>query len=102
MKDSIRDLIKKALPGADIPSELADLGDDAFALVKQYASRPCRNHMHHQRMIEKLERKEQRARAMGRKRPFAIRLRLAHHRLWRRHWEAKCEAENLCAQAKGC
>jgi hypothetical protein len=93
MKDSIRDLIEKAIPGADIPEAVSELSDDAWGAVRRYASRPCFHHLHHQRQIEKLERKRGRV-------PFR-KVRLAHHRMWRRYWESRCEALKMC-NGRGC
>ena len=92
MHSKIRDLVKTAV--GSIPDELGDLSEDAFALVKQVASTPCRHYLHHQRQLEKLERKKGRV--------FGRRMRLAHHRLWRRFWESRCEALNECSQDRGC
>ena len=94
MKDSIRNLVQRAIPGSKLPAELADLSEEAFGLVRQYVSKACANHLHHERQIEKLERKKGKV--------FARRMRLAHHRLWRRYWESRCEALNLCDKPKGC
>ena len=99
MNERIKQLAERVLPEA-IGDELSDLTDDAFDILKgsvaKYISKPCANHLHHERQLEKLQRKKGRV--------FARRARLAHHRLWRRYWESRCEALNLCGDQfdEGC
>jgi len=68
-------------------SGLGELTDAAFKEAQRQQAKPCANAMHHQRMIEKLTRKGKRHKV------FALRMRLAHHRMWRRIWESRCEAQ---------
>ncbi len=77
-------------------SGLGDVSDAAFAEIQRRQSRPCAQYLYHVRQLEKLDAKSRKGRV------FALRLRLAHHRLWRRHWESKCEALNDCDFEKGC
>ncbi len=79
-------------------SGLGELTGAAFKEAQRQQAKPCANAMHHQRQYEKLER-----RAMTH-RVFALRARLGHHRLWKRFWESRCEALNLCPEKydKGC